>query len=391
MQGSVVRVTLSLIGPGIIGVFGCAFLTTWIYDRRRPYLGLLAASCGLFALGATSQIIYWPPDTGRNAMVSGALYTSAVIAAVEGVLARSNRAFGIWIDVSILAAFSLALWYFFYVDRSLITRIYLQNFGYGLLLCGAALRLSRLRTGRTVDQILFWALFLFGLHFFPRTIFTVGTSPPAGELAFADSVFWQALQLSLAVLGAALAMAILAAAVSDLMDDLRRERDLDHLTGVLNRRGFEAEMAASMRRAPDAASLIVCDVDHFKLINDTFGHDVGDVVLKQIGAILRGEARKGDVVGRLGGEEFAILLPAASSSEAYDCAERLRQKIAETSFRGCSQKSTTASFGVATMQEAGDWPTLYKLADQRLYLAKSTGRNRTVAAQGAGTRVIHAI
>ncbi|KIZ41784.1 MULTISPECIES: GGDEF domain-containing protein [Rhodopseudomonas] len=378
MQGSVVRVTLSLIGPGIIGVFGCAFLAAWSYERRRPYLGILAAACALFALGASSQIIYWPRDTGLNAMVSGALYTCAVIATVEGVLIRSGRAFGLWIDVAIFAGFSLALWFFFYVDRSLLARIYVQNFGYGLLLCAAALRLSRLRRGRVVDRILFWTLFLFGLHFFPRTVFTVGVSPPAGELAFADSVFWQTLQLSLAVLGAALAMAILAAAVSDLMDDLRRERDLDHLTGLLNRRGFEAEIAAPMHRAPEGVSLILCDVDHFKSINDTFGHAVGDVVLKEIGAILRRTARKGDLIGRLGGEEFAVFLPDASLSDAYECAERLRQTIANSQIPGLGNRSVTASFGVATIQEAGDWAALYKMADSRLYRAKASGRDQTV-------------
>ncbi|WP_346294850.1 GGDEF domain-containing protein [Rhodopseudomonas sp. P1] len=379
MPGSVVRVTLSLIGPGIIGVFGFAFLAAWSYDRRRPYLALLAAACALFALGATSQILYWPRDTGLNAMVSGALYTCAVIAAVEGVLIRSGRAFGWWIDVAIFAAFSLALYYFFYVDRSLLARIYVQNFGYGLLLCVAALRLAQLRHGRVVDRILFWTLLLFGLHFFPRTVFTVGVSPPSGgPLAFADSVFWQTLQLSLAVLGAALAMAILAAAVSDLIDDLRRERDLDHLTGLLNRRGFEAEIAAPMRRAPEGASLILCDVDHFKSINDTFGHDVGDVVLQEIGTILRRTARKGDLVGRWGGEEFAVFLPDASLSDAAECAERLRQTIANSRIPGLDTRPVTASFGVATIREAGDWAALYKLADSRLYLAKAAGRDRTV-------------
>lgn len=379
MQGSVVRVTLSLVGPGIIGVFGFAFLAAWSYDRRRPYLLLLAAACALFALGASSQILYLPLDTGLNAMVSGALYTCAVIAAVEGVLIRSGRAFGIRIDVAIFAAFALALYYFFYVDRSLLARIYVQNFGYGLLLCVAALRLSQLRSGRMVDRILFWTLLLFGFHFFPRTVFTVGVSPPSGgPLAFADSVFWQTLQLSLAVLGAALAMAILAAAVSDIMDDLRRERDLDHLTGLLNRRGFEAEIAAPMRRAPEGAALILCDVDHFKSINDSFGHDVGDVVLKEIGAILRRTARKGDLVGRLGGEEFAVFLPDASPSDATECAERLRQTIAKGRLPGLGTRSVTASFGVATIREAGDWASLYKMADSRLYQAKAAGRDRTV-------------
>lgn len=384
MQGSVVRVALSLIGPGILGVFGLAFFAAWLYDRSRAYLRVMAGACVLFTIGATAQILYWPRDTGLNAMISGALYTSAAIATVEGILARSQKSLGIWIDLAIFASISLLLWYFFYVDRSLVMRIYVQNFGYGLLLSFAAIRLSQLRKGRPVDQILFWTLLIFGFHFFPRTILTVGFKPPSGELAFADSIFWQTLQLSLAVLGACLAMAILAASVVDFMDDLRRERDVDHLTGILNRRGFEAEITLPKRRNLRPASLILCDVDHFKSINDTFGHHVGDLVLKEIGAILRKTARKDDIVGRMGGEEFAIYLPEASLSEAFECAERLRRTIADKRFPELSDRRTTASFGAATSQETGEWEDLYRAADERLYRAKNGGRNRTVAHHPVG-------
>lgn len=379
MDGSVVRVSLSLIGPGVLAVFGIAFMAAWLYDRQRQYLCLLAAACALFAAGACAQIFYWPRDTGLNAMVSGCLYTSAVIIAVEGVLARSHRAFGLPIDIAIFAIFAASLWFFFYVDRSLVMRIYIQNFGYGMLLTIGALRLLHLRKGRPVDRVLFWILLAFGLHFFPRTILTVGLSPPMGERAFANSVFWQTLQLSLAVLGAGLAMAILAASVSDVLHDLRRERDIDHLTGILNRRGFEAEIGPPPPRGNHSASLVLCDVDHFKSINDSFGHHVGDVVLKEIGAILRKTARKGDIVGRLGGEEFAVYLPGTNGTVAHECAERLRRAIAAHPFPAIADKDVTASFGSATSREAGDWETLYRLADERLYRAKRNGRNRTVS------------
>ena len=85
-EGTVVRVTLSLIGPGIMLVFGLAFAGAWAVDRRRPYLLLLALTCLLFTLGAVSQVVYWPSSTGLNAMVSGALYTAAVLLAAQGIL-----------------------------------------------------------------------------------------------------------------------------------------------------------------------------------------------------------------------------------------------------------------------------------------------------------------
>ena len=87
-------------------------------------------------------------------------------------------------------------------------------------------------------MFLFWALLLFGLQFFVRTPLLIGFSAPPGERAFADSIFWQSTQLAIAALGSGLALSILAVAVSDVIDDLRRERDTDELTDVLNRRGF---------------------------------------------------------------------------------------------------------------------------------------------------------
>src|SRR5690606_34867926 len=113
-----------------------------------------------------------------------------------------------------------------------------------LVLTATALRLRRLAGGRMVDRILFWLLLGFGLQFFPRTLLTIGFSAPADAHAFANSAFWQTLQLSLAVLGTALALAMLAACACDIMDDLRRERDTDGLTCLLNRRAFQERVAA---------------------------------------------------------------------------------------------------------------------------------------------------
>lgn len=261
-EGAVVRVTLSLIGPGIMLVFGLAFTGAWAIDRRCPYLLLLTLTCLLFTLGAVSQIVYWPGTTGLNAMVSGALYTVAVLLAAQGIVSRAGRAFPWVLYPVILLVFMILMGYFFYVDRNLLARVYIQNFGYGLILLAAALRLRTVSQDRNVDRILFWVLLLFALHFFPRTLLTMGFSAPVGERAFANSVFWQTLQLSLAVLGASLALAIFTAAFSDLLDDARRERNTDVLTGTLNRRGLEEAVAAKLRKPERRGSLVLCDIDH---------------------------------------------------------------------------------------------------------------------------------
>jgi diguanylate cyclase (GGDEF)-like protein len=386
MEGAIVRTTLALIGPAILSVFGIAFLCSWMIERKRGYLLLLAGACALFAFGAGCQILYLPRDAGLNAMISGLFYTAAVLLAVEGTLLRSGRALGWAANAAILAGFMTLLWYFFYVDRNLLARVYVQNFGYGLLLLVAAIRLRALARGRYVDRALFWVLLAFAVQFFPRTLLTIGLSPPATAAAFGNSTFWQLLQLSLAVFGSALCLAILSAAAADVIADLRLERDVDPLTGVLNRRGIEERIASHFRPSgAGSGSLILCDIDHFKQINDAHGHDGGDAVLRKIGDLLQGEARKGDLVGRMGGEEFAVFLPDADLREAHECSERLRKAIATTMFAvsGAGERRVTASFGVATIEPGDGWARLYKRADMRLYEAKAAGRNRTVASSEA--------
>lgn len=383
MDEPTARITMALIAPGILCVFGLCFLWAWVIEKKRHYLLLLAAAPCLFALGVFAQVFGWPPQTRPNAVFSSLLYTTAVLLAAEGILRRSGLRFGLTIDLAILAAITGGLWYFAYVAPNLLVRVYIQNFGYGLILLVAALYLTPLMKGRLIDRILFWTLFVFALHFFPRTTLTIGVQAPATAPAFAASLFWHALHLSLAVLGASLAAALLAAVLSDVIDDLRHERDVDGLTGVLNRRAFETRaevILAQDWRSP--CTLITCDLDRFKQINDRHGHGAGDLVLTTFGELLRRTARTSDVVARFGGEEFVVLLPGASSDGAYLLAERLRVSLSATrfSFLPASER-ITASFGIAQHQPGETFHQLLARADRSLYQAKAAGRNRTITAE----------
>ena len=375
MDGSVVRVTLSLIGPGVLLLFGIAFACVWLVDRTRRHALYMAAGCWTFTVGAASQIIYWPRNTGANALVSGALYTLALLLVSQGLLVRAGRPAAARQGMAILAAFVLLLAYFFYVERNLLARVYIQNFGYGLLLAACAWRLRHMARAGTADRVLFWVLTCFAAQFFPRTLLTIGFDAPAGARAFADSVFWQTLQLSSAVLGTALALAMLAACTADILADLRRERDLDGLTGVLNRRAFLERVGPLLRR-PGAGALILCDIDRFKWINDTLGHPTGDIVLGAVAHALRQTARAQDAFGRLGGEEFGTFFAGADALQARQFAERQRLAVQACHARHPGLPQVTASFGVSLVQSGEGWDALHSRADALLYQAKRQGRNQ---------------
>lgn len=152
----------------------------------------------------------------------------------------------------------------------------------------------------------------------------------------------------------------------------------DHLTGLPNRRAFHDRLEADLarvRRTDEPLSLVVIDVDHFKRVNDNFGHETGDHVLVEFARRLRATARVGETVARVGGEEFAWIIPGCDGMDALRAVERARAEIARRPFPVAGR--ITASAGVCDLDDAEDASELYRRADMALYWAKSSGRNRS--------------
>ena len=163
-----------------------------------------------------------------------------------------------------------------------------------------------------------------------------------------------------------------------LMARLAGEARVDGMTGLLNRRGFveaaEAELARA-RRSGVTIGLVSFDIDHFKAVNDEFGHDTGDRVLARLGQIFREQGRQGDFVGRMGGEEFVALLVDSNVRRAVEYAERLRAAFA---VYAPGLPHATLSAGVTATSSAVELQPHLQLADAALYAAKRAGRDRTV-------------
>lgn len=163
----------------------------------------------------------------------------------------------------------------------------------------------------------------------------------------------------------------------DLNVELQELAMTDALTGLKNRRFLEEKLMDLVELAESSEnetfSLLLIDVDHFKQINDTFGHPMGDAVLRELSWKLLRETREHDVVARMGGEEFMILLPSTNEESARVMAERIRLKLDHGSW---TKKRVTVSIGVTTYEKGNDSSILISKADAALYLSKGAGRNR---------------
>lgn len=206
----------------------------------------------------------------------------------------------------------------------------------------------------------------------------VGTSrSPQGYM---DTAYGAISQSTSVVLLVAIALVLLLVIMRDSAAEMVARSETDVLSGLLNRRGFDGRAEDALARAArlgEPAVLIAADLDHFKAINDSFGHAAGDAVIAAFARLLRDHMPPGAVVSRLGGEEFAVFIAGASLAEARGHAEAVRNLYAATSLAHIGvARVVTASFGVAQAAADDSLLTLSRRADAALYRAKAGGRNR---------------
>lgn len=162
-------------------------------------------------------------------------------------------------------------------------------------------------------------------------------------------------------------------------EQLKRQASIDPLTGLNNRRSTIEYLEKLLSAAENAVSICLCDIDFFKRVNDTYGHDVGDIVLKTMAETFRKELPSDCFISRWGGEEFLLIFPELNGDEAYIALETLRQKIKAVVFDGNGESfSVSLTFGLVEYDFHSDLTTVLKEADEKLYLGKEGGRDRIV-------------
>jgi diguanylate cyclase (GGDEF)-like protein len=255
------------------------------------------------------------------------------------------------------------------------------------------LRLRAPGSQRTPGQWLVASVFVLGTTML--LVRTVGLAFETPPLPGAGGVAPLQLMLYLwAALGPAIATFGFSLMLNDLLNaELERLATLDPLTGVYNRRSIEdfaTRAIAAARRHGHKVSVLLVDADHFKRINDEMGHEAGDSALRTLVGVLRLNARREDAVGRMGGEEFVVLMPDTDEAAGVAGAERLRAAVEAARFAvGTQRVPLRVSIGVAALRDArDDFPMLVRRADRALYEAKRGGRNRVEPASRHDGRAV---
>lgn len=170
--------------------------------------------------------------------------------------------------------------------------------------------------------------------------------------------------------------------LTTLMTMLEQRAQIDALTGLWNRARFDQALASEINEASrrdQSLALVIADLDHFKKLNDTFGHQAGDAAISTFATILQAQVRSYDVACRYGGEEFGLIFPGTSLDDAHDICERIRQTVEAHTWIKYPGMRVTASFGVTGTGAEGNEPEHWlRAADQALYAAKEAGRNRVL-------------
>jgi diguanylate cyclase (GGDEF)-like protein len=367
--------------PTLLVVLAMAFLVLWLHQRQRKYLLTLCLSYLACAVGFVLHYITLPIGVLPTKLLANALFALAILGLAVGMIARQGRPLPILALGGMMSAGMAALTWYIFVDPDLIMRIYSVNFTFAAVAFLVAAELWAAPRNRHADRAMMVVALLAGINFIVRPIVTIwidGSYDSYEDLH--ASTYWLSLNFSAVVFSVLVTLCLITGIAMDVYEELQAESHADPLSGLLNRRGFEGEAAACLKRsARDGmpVALVIADLDHFKSINDTYGHSIGDRVIAAFGAHLRAAGGEGAIAARIGGEEFAVILPGTNLATARLFAEGVRASFSQDGILGQSagSRTITASFGVAILGTDEGLSALMCRADDALYKAKKNGRD----------------
>lgn len=368
-------------------ITAAVFLCAYLQDRKRIQALCWLGACALVIINGTIEALL--PQVSALATLrvfAYACFLTAIGLLGAGLAYQCQVKFHWGAAITVFGAALLVNIAILDMPRHSQLRLYLYHGPYFLMGALGALTILRARHKGLLENLIFATVCLLNLHFLlrPTAIKLLGGmgDSPQTYLATPYAAYDQTV---LAIVALALAALLSLALVRDLIVSLTKVSLTDPLSGLMNRRGFQAS-AEKILKSPSLPGhglfLAIADLDHFKKINDTHGHDVGDKVIRAFGQMLESAAASGASVARIGGEEFAVLFRAPNKTLARMSCENFRalaQVGAGTGETGLP--SYTASFGLAELMPGESFESLASRADVALYAAKQAGRNLVVLAQ----------
>lgn len=365
-------------------IFASVFFAIWRKSDRRPEVLAFAVSYLMLGIGFTwSQLA--PQDAVRlHVKLTNIPYAIGTLLMAWGVARRVGATISLPLAAAVtgITAFFFTVAHFF--DGATMVELYIANTGYGILFLLAGQAIAPSRRESAINAAVFWLVSITSFQFLSRPTIAFLIAGPVDFAHYHQSTYYSIVNAVVALNTLGLALSLVGATMIDRFKALQEAAATDGLSGLLIRDVFENRARALIEDAEQqgiAVSLIVGDIDHFKRINDIWGHLVGDKAIARVGAVVGTAIRPSDLAGRIGGEEFAILLWKAEEPIAFSIAERIRRQIARTEIEGLGNNlHITASFGAAQLQPGESYVSLFARADEAMYRAKSGGRDRSIRA-----------
>ena len=385
-----------LITPLAALVFAVTFAVMWRRGRMENHVLAFALGYVGFGLGFYANVLL--AETAPASFPVGHLFYSAGCAALVWGLCRRAQCQPPMLGMGLTYAVSLAsLMVAIALTDELDVPLYLVNSGYGVMFVLATQRLADARRREAVDRLILVLLIVTAAQFFVRPpVSLVLDNHIASGAGYRETLYFSWLSVFVTVISVAMAMTLIAACIHDLLDHAHAAAELDDLSGLPGRSAFEERILAMLNEAAPGhvpLSVIAADLDHFKKVNDIFGHQAGDAAIAAFGKLIVGSIRDRDAAGRIGGEEFCIAAWDCAACDAINMAERLRLALLDTEIAGMpAGHRLTASFGVAEWRPGESYGNLFSRADRALYAAKDGGRDRIECADGeSGGKVVAAV
>ncbi len=367
--------------PFFMGVFGILFISARRWSETSAGwwgLGYLASGLGF----VMPLLAFLPPVV--QALLAELFFFTGFFAYGEALAARFGVPARRRLRLAVVALATPFIIHAVVFAHDLHREVIVSDLANGILLLIPAVQVAR-RARHAVDRVLVCLVALVVVETFLRLIMFVFMTSGSGAMSIDDylsSAYAFYTQMGAGVFAFLLALSILATIMHDALSHHRTTARQDPLSGLLNRRGFE-QHCASGKVLSAGGAVIVGDIDHFKRINDVYGHAAGDAVIARFAGLIRELAPAAAVAARFGGEEFVVVLPGASVHEAGLLADTLRVSFTAEAWAFRREPvALTASFGVSALAVSDH--TIHdaiQRADAKLYEAKSAGRNR-VAVEG---------